>query len=249
MSLQSYLLILFLFSKSASPVAYSLNGQIASHYVQTDESVEEEEDRGHPLIVQVEINGFSVPAVIDTGAQMSIISEACVKRCHLHKNMETRFFGKAVGVGKSDIIGRVNYMPLRIGPLNFKSRLSVLRESRVDMLIGMDLLNKFQCEINIPENCMKLRVSNKVFKIHFAKTPICNTILPVKKSQYGISTLQSKFIGRLSPSLWRNKVDRAHYDDNANEVQLKSPVDKDEIGTVSESCVTDNEETISLEGV
>ena len=227
---------------------------MASHYVQTDESVDEEEDRGHPLIVQVEINGFSIPAVIDTGAQMSIMSEACVKRCHLHKSMETRFFGKAVGVGKSDIIGRVNHMPLRIGPLNFKSRLSVLRESRVDMLIGMDLLNKFQCEISIPENCLKLRVANKIFKINFAKTPICNTIPSPKKPQVGISTLQSKFIGRLAPSLWRSDRSKAAPDTVNDEIfdhetQSANQIDTDQITASLDSSITDSEEQISLEGV
>lgn len=133
---------------------------------------------GEPLVVQCEINGFSVPAVVDTGAQMSVMSEACARRCHLGGLMDTRFQGTVVGVGKSDILGRLSALPLRIGPIHFRSRVSVLRASSVDLLLGMDLLGHFQSEINVRDRWMKLRVGRRTYKVHFARMPSFADLAP-----------------------------------------------------------------------
>ena len=141
--------------------AYVLDGLAKTTFKPAKHHVAEEEDRAEPLLVQCYINGFLIPAVIDTGAQISIMSEACLKRCHLHKDIDTRYKGRAIGVGHSEILGRVPSLPIRLGPVSFKSMISVLKDSRVDFIIGMDLLNKFESEINIKNRWIKLRANNK----------------------------------------------------------------------------------------
>jgi len=118
-----------------------------------------------PLQVLCEVNGFTVPAIIDTGAEITIMSASCAKRCRISSAIDTRFSGRAVGVGSSDILGRIDGLGMRIGPVSFDGRVAVLRESRVDFLIGLDFLRRFECEVSLKENIVKLTVRGKVYKV------------------------------------------------------------------------------------
>jgi DNA damage-inducible protein 1 len=118
-----------------------------------------------PLQVVCEINGYLIPAVIDTGAQISVMSQACARRCKIYNNIDRRFSGNAVGVGSSSIIGRVNHLPIRIGPISFSKPISILESSRVEFLIGLDILKRFNCEINIGDNVIKFYHNQNVIRI------------------------------------------------------------------------------------
>ena len=122
-----------------------------------------------PLRVHCELNGFALTAIIDTGAQISIMSSSCAKRCHLFNDINKRFSGRALGVGtgSGEIIGRIDSTTMRMGPLSFKSRISVLKDSNIDFLIGLDFLKRFRCEINLDENVLKLQIQNKHIRIPF----------------------------------------------------------------------------------
>ena len=122
-----------------------------------------------PVKVLCEVNGFIVPAIIDTGAQISIMSAACAKRCHV-TNIDTRFAGRAIGVGSisSEILGRANGLAMRIGPVNFQNNISILKQgARVDFLIGLDFLRRFNCEVSLKEGVLKIYVRNRLFKVPF----------------------------------------------------------------------------------
>ena len=118
-----------------------------------------------PLQVMCEINGFVVPAIIDTGAQISIMSFSCAQRCRINSNIDTRYSGKAIGVGSSDIIGRIKSLPMRVGPVSFDGTISILRDSRVDFLIGLDFLKRFNCEISFSENMLKLKIQDRSIRV------------------------------------------------------------------------------------
>ena len=91
------------------------------------------------LRVNCEVNGQSVVAVIDTGAQISIMSTRFAQQCGLYHSIDRRFAGRAVGVGSSEILGRSS-CPVRLGALQFKGEFSVLENSRVDFIVGKHVL-------------------------------------------------------------------------------------------------------------
>jgi hypothetical protein len=135
------------------------------HQIKNNDKIED--DLFSPIRVMCEVNGYTVPAIIDTGAQISIMSSSCAKRCHLFNRIDSHFSGKAFGVGSGDIIGRIDNMMMRVGPLSFKSRISVLRDSHVDFLIGLDFLKRFEGEVSLKDNVLRLRAKDKFIRIPF----------------------------------------------------------------------------------
>ena len=118
-----------------------------------------------PLQVMCEVNGYTVPAIIDTGAQISIMSYNCAQRCRINNNIDTRYAGRAIGVGSSDILGRINGLNMKIGPISFDGKVSILRDSRVDFLIGLDFLKRFNCEVSFKDRALRLQVRHKFYEI------------------------------------------------------------------------------------
>ena len=118
-----------------------------------------------PLQVMCEVNGYTVPAIIDTGAQISIMSYSCAQRCRINNNIDARYAGRAIGVGSSDILGRINGLSMKIGPISFDGKVSILRDSRVDFLIGLDFLKRFNCEVSFKDRALRLQVRHKYYKI------------------------------------------------------------------------------------
>ena len=135
--------------------------------VQADRGTGKEDvgDSFVPLQVLCEVNGFLVPAIIDTGAQITVMSASCAKRCRISNKIDARFSGRAVGVGSSDIIGRIDGLEMRVGPVSFEGRVSVLRDARVDFLIGLDLLKRFNTEVNLKDHVLKLQVRERWYKV------------------------------------------------------------------------------------
>lgn len=118
-----------------------------------------------PIRVMCEINGHIVPAMIDTGAEISVMSSSCAKLCQVANLIDPQHAGRAVGVGSSDILGAIDHLNLRIGPLNFQNRISILQNSRCDLLIGLDILQRFKCEINLRDRVLRFNVRGDNIRI------------------------------------------------------------------------------------
>lgn len=119
----------------------------------------------NPLQVRCEVNGKILNAIIDTGAEVTVMSASCAKKCNIYSKIDTEKKGKAIGIGSSLILGRTNKLNMRIGPLSFLNKISVLSSSRCDLLIGLDILKRFNCEINIKENFIKFFVRGEEVRI------------------------------------------------------------------------------------
>ncbi|EHA8590221.1 protein DNA-DAMAGE INDUCIBLE 1 [Cocos nucifera] len=108
------------------------------------------------LYVDMEVNGVPVKAFIDSGAQSTIISKSCAERCGLLRLLDERYRGVAVGVGQSEILGRIHVAAIKIGHLFYPCSFTVLDAPNMEFLFGLDMLRKHQCIIDLKENVLRM---------------------------------------------------------------------------------------------
>ncbi|CAF4370193.1 unnamed protein product, partial [Rotaria sp. Silwood2] len=111
------------------------------------------------LYINCKINGNPVKAFVDSGAQMTIMSKACAERCGVMRLLDTRFSGIARGVVISLHLYSFSAQ-LEVEKQFFATSLAVLEDQSIDMLIGLDMLRRHRCIIDLDRNV--LRIENSV---------------------------------------------------------------------------------------
>lgn len=106
------------------------------------------------LYINCKVNGHPVKAFIDSGAQTTIMSAACAARVNITHLIDTRWAGIAKGVGVQKIIGRIHMVQIAIENDFLTTSFSVLPEQPMDMLLGLDMLKRHQCCIDLQKNVL-----------------------------------------------------------------------------------------------
>ena len=102
----------------------------------------------------------NVQAFVDSGAQMTIMSKAFAQKLNLLHLLDDRFQGMAKGVGTGKILGRIHIVELRIGSHIFPCSVTVLDNQDMDFLLGLDMLKRHRCQIDLGRNCLIFPTNN-----------------------------------------------------------------------------------------
>ncbi|MCJ7637157.1 MAG: retroviral-like aspartic protease family protein [Nitrososphaeraceae archaeon] len=102
------------------------------------------------------INGNYVEAFVDTGAQMSIMSESCAKICELNELIDYRYQGTARGVGQQTILGKIWLVDIDIGGVFIPCSFTILKDMDIDMIFGLDMLNSHRANINLKDKRIEI---------------------------------------------------------------------------------------------
>jgi len=108
------------------------------------------------LYINCKVNGHDVKAFVDSGAQATIMSQAAAERCGIMRLVDQRWAGIAKGVGTQKIIGRVHMVQIQLEQEYLTSSFSILENQPMDMLLGLDMLKKHQCTIDLGKNCLTI---------------------------------------------------------------------------------------------
>ena len=110
------------------------------------------------LYVYIEINGQPVKALVDSGAQSTIMSEECAERCGLMRLLDRRAAGQAQGIGTANILGRVYLTQMKFGGSYFPVSITVLEQRRVEFLLGLDMLRSYRANIDLQANVLRFQL-------------------------------------------------------------------------------------------
>lgn len=130
--------------------------QIESNMADAIEFMPETFGQVHMLYIKCKVNGHPISAFVDSGAQSTIMSKACAERCNILRLIDDRWSGIAQGVGTQKIVGRIHLCQVQIGNDFLASSFNVLEQQPMDMLLGLDMLKRHQCVIDLKNNILRI---------------------------------------------------------------------------------------------
>ena len=106
----------------------------------------------HMLFINLEINKKKVVALVDTGAQSTVMSQDLCKKCDIFNLCDDRYSGIAKGVGISRIVGVVHAAQMKIQNKVLIAKITVIDNSSIGFIFGLDNMRAHRCTIDLKVN-------------------------------------------------------------------------------------------------
>ncbi len=128
----------------------------------------------------VRIKGTPMRAILDTGANVSIVTLPVVKKLHLTMGMPDGSKIIAVDQIKKNVIGIVRDASLSIQDARVPINLLVIEASEDNLLLGMDWMDRYQADLSFHKKELRFRCKGQDFI-----TPIEKNRISFASPNYG----------------------------------------------------------------
>lgn len=107
------------------------------------------------LYIKLRINGHETYALVDTGAQNTVLHPALAKKFGILNLIDTRFASMTLGVGSQKSEGRIHSVPVSLGDLNIELPCSfTILDIHVGILFGLDMLRRHKCSVDLERDAL-----------------------------------------------------------------------------------------------
>jgi len=104
------------------------------------------------VVVSASIKGIVVPALVSTGAQVTIMSMKLATQFGIANLIDKRFFGTARGNSVVKILGRIHHTTIILNGMDFPSSFTILEPDDVGLILGLDFLKRHRCAVDLYQN-------------------------------------------------------------------------------------------------
>mmetsp|Transcript_23846 Transcript_23846/g.36213 ORF Transcript_23846/g.36213 Transcript_23846/m.36213 type:complete len:257 (+) Transcript_23846:134-904(+) len=95
-----------------------------------------------------------VEMMVDTGAQTSVMSLSLARQLGMESRIDRRHMGIAAGVGRAKIVGKLVGVICELGQVEFVLNFTVLDVPDKLLLLGLDLMRKYRCIVNLDKDTL-----------------------------------------------------------------------------------------------
>ncbi|CAB3409066.1 unnamed protein product [Caenorhabditis bovis] len=132
------------------------------------------------IFIKVALNNILIRAMVDTGAQVSLISKKVAENCEIEDEIDTRFKVTTAGIGgNSEAIGKLLNVDLVIEGTAMPVVLTVMPNDslELDMIMGIDILKCYQGIIDL-QKLDKAQQTERIEKEEFPNKILYRTKVP-----------------------------------------------------------------------
>ena len=119
--------------------------------------------------ILVNINNLKIPALIDSGSQKSIINYNYLNGLNLLEQLKPSNIDYMHGFNKIKIKGEVKNIEFKINDSMFKGSFYIIESSNAPIILGINFLKMYNCEINFLNNILNIEKNSNRIKVEFLK--------------------------------------------------------------------------------
>lgn len=108
------------------------------------------------LHILIEVNGQTIKALVDTGAQVTVISKKCAEDCGIDSLIDYRCAGTTYGVGERKILGKIWMTDVFLGKHALPCSFTVLDDVNFDIIFGLNMMLKYGCILDLNKKCLRI---------------------------------------------------------------------------------------------
>lgn len=126
------------------------------NYVEANNIIPESFFHVDMLYLPMKINDVEIKALVDTGAQVTIMSKACAIKCGLIDMIDHSINGHVIGVGEQNVLGKIWMVDIMFKDNALPCSFTVLENLEYDVIFGLNMMITHRCTIDLDKKCLRL---------------------------------------------------------------------------------------------